>query len=166
MWTEDFTGGQIVTADNCWRELVAETSESDIPLFRSMNDVESTKAYVRKSLPIYASFQLIFDPQSRVEVRGADYFPVKAIQQHFMEYELPTNVRGAVPYLFTAEQKGLVSRTLSDARDLYILRNIALHADRTKRNVLVLGAGHTSHIAHLMIKYGVKCQPVFPCETK
>lgn len=166
LWTEDFTGGSIITAENGWEELVAESAESDIPSMRNLNNEAETKAYMRRSTPQHASFQFLFDPKSTIEVRGVDYRPVKAIQQHFMEYKLPEHIRGPIPFRFTPMQEDLIMRTLSDVRDLYILRTIALNADRSKRNVLVLGAYHLNHIAYVMARYGAKSTLVFPKEKE
>jgi len=166
MWTEEFTGGSQITAEKGCSQFIEESSESDIPAFRNFNDPESTKAYMMRSSPLHASFQLLFDPRSRIEVRGADYLPVKALQQHFMEYELPANIRGPLPKILTPAQKTLIMRTLSDVRNLYALRYIALNADRSKRNTLVLGTYHANHIAYIMSKYGVKCSFILPEVSK
>lgn len=166
MWTEDFTGGSVVSAEDCHKLVIAESAESDLPALKGLNDIESTKAYVQRSIPLHASFQLLFDPQSKIEIRGADYHPIKAIQQHFMEYDLPVSIRGPVPFVMTPSQKRLTTEVLSSVRNLYILRTIALNADRNKRNVLVLGAYHVNHISYLMAKFGVTCTVLVPEEKK
>jgi hypothetical protein len=162
MWTEDFTGGSVVDIKNIYERIMAESAESDLVSLRALNHVEVTVKYVHASIPLHASFQLVFEPRAGIQVRGADYHPIKAIQQHFMEYELPTNVRGPVPLIMTPEQKEFVMSLLSDARDLYVLREIALRADRDKRNVLVLGTYHANHVSYLMARYGVRSTLYLP----
>ncbi len=165
LWTEDFTGGRLVTADTCWKELAAESDESDLPSVKAIQiqGEQVMKDYVKRSIPLHASFQLLFDPSSSIEVYGADYLPVKAIQQHLMEYKLTPELRGSpVPYKFQDDSEQKISSALSCVRNLYILRTIALHADRKKRNVLVLGRYHTNHMAYLMAHYGVQSTFMVP----
>jgi hypothetical protein len=163
MWTEDFVDGEVMNAENSWKQFVRESAESDIPFVLSSNNEAYTKAYMVKSTPLHASYQFIFDANSKIEVRGADYRPLKAVQQHLMSYRIPPQVRGKpVPCSFSKDEQFSIVNTIGSTRNLYILRTMALHADWSKRNVIVLGASHTEHIAYVMAKYGVKCTPVYP----
>jgi hypothetical protein len=46
---------------------------------------------------------------------------------------------------------------LCASRDVYILQHLALKADRSKKQVLVLGAFHSWNIIQLLSDYGAKC---------
>ncbi len=168
MWSEDFTGGNVINADNAWRELEAESKESDLPAIQNLNRESEavTKEYMIRATPMHASFQILFDSNSSVEVMGADYFRVKVIQQHFMEYEYPLHMRGSPAPVVEPLNKQKISHVLSDVRNLYIMRYIALNADRNKKNVLVLGSYHVSHITYIMQKYGVRCKVILLPFTK
>ncbi len=157
LWAEDFCGGEIVTSNNAWLQVVAESQDAEVPIAHSFTNEVEIRAYFEKSAPSCASYQFIANPNLGITVRGADYRPVKSLEQHFMSYLLPASVRGKpAPYTFKGTQADLVITTLSQVRNLHILHTIARKADRTKRNVLVLGSAHINHMSYLMAKYGIE----------
>ena len=86
MWSEDFNDGLLINDSNCCELLFAEGRESDLPAMKMVNDIRLVTEQVQRSTPYHASYQFIFDKRSKIEVRGADYHRVKAIQQHLMTY--------------------------------------------------------------------------------
>ncbi|MDO8594920.1 MAG: hypothetical protein Q7R93_05445 [bacterium] len=153
MWSESFAGGERITFTNSWKVIQEEMLESDHPGIRETASEKEVKQYEQACIPLHAAYMLLSDTNYTGEIWAADYRPVKAIQQHIMSYGIP-NPLFDKRFLFTQSEMNLLMRALSDARNLYCLRYIALRGDRTKKNVLVLGAFHTHHVGRVMVNYG------------
>ena len=153
MWSEDFTGGRLMSKDNAWEEIRTEFQNTTVPLTSYDFSRRSIEEFLEKQLPFSAGHQLVVDPQG-VKVRGGDYRPIKNIQQRLLEYA-PLYQLGKVPSSLSPAKLPMITRALDKGRDLYLLKQVADHRSK-ERQVIVFGKAHTDHLSKLMIKYGVK----------
>lgn len=153
MWTENFTGGDLVTTNTSWKYIQEEHLAARDSRLRKNSSAEQVKKEEQEMIPDNAAFILLWNSNYPGEIRGADYRPLKAIQQYLMEIEETHKIFGQTP-VFSQEEIVNIGHVLSQGRDLYCLRYIALSADHDKKNVLVLGAFHADHIARLMGNFG------------
>lgn len=81
-----------------------------------------------------------------VTVVGIDWYPVKRIQQNF-HFEMQR--------AFEIDEAQSISRSLSCARDIYLLCELAEAEEfQDKKSALVFGAMHIPHLAFLLKSYG------------
>ena len=163
IWAEDFSGGDVVTKENAWKEVQKQSVQSSFPEVREYANEASAKKIFLECATTCASSQLLLNPQFNGELRGADYWPVKAIQMRLLEYfALQKACRQMPSNLDIDKRYPEIVMAFSKVRDIYILREISLRANRNKKNVLILGLAHQENVAQIMANYGAKSILIFP----
>jgi hypothetical protein len=151
-WAEDFTGGQCVTRENSWKEVLVELKNTTIPLKNNDMSRDACMELQKEYLPFSAGVQLVMN-QDQVKVMGGDYRPLKNIQQRIMEYPILREFFSTDPSAIHNEELPMIREVLSRGRDLYLLSYIAEHQS-AQPQVIVFGVAHTEHLMTLLKHYG------------
>lgn len=153
MWTEDATGGNVVTLSSLLNEIKVELQNTTVPLKSYDFSEKSLREDLDRMLPFSAGIQLVTE-QRGVVVVGGDYRPIKNIHQRIIEYGALYDHYGKAPSSLDPEKVPAIRLILSKGRDLYLLKYIADNRSN-KRQVIVFGAAHVPHLTQLMKEYGV-----------
>jgi len=156
MWTEDATGGNVVTLSSLLNEIKVELQNTTVPLKSYDFSEKSLRGDLDGMLPFSAGIQLVTEQQG-VVVMGGDYRPIKNIHQRILEYAALYDHYGKAPSSLDPAKVPAIRLILSKGRDLYLLKYIAENRSN-KRQVIVFGAAHVPHLTQLMKEYGVNTE--------
>lgn len=156
MWTEDATGGNVVTVSGLLNEIKVELQNTTVPLKSYDFSDKSLREILDGMLPFSAGIQLVTEQQG-VVVMGGDYRPIKNIHQRILEYAELYDHYGKAPSSLDPAKVPVIRLILSKGRDLYLLKYIADNRSN-KKQVIVFGAAHVPHLTQLVREYDLKTE--------
>jgi hypothetical protein len=160
MWSEEYSGGRLITLSNFWEEVRDELVESEIFNEQRFTNRESIITSKEKDAHLWCGYQLL-TRSSRTELFGGDHRILKSIFQRMLAYPYLKRLNDRKVPNIDPKVGQMIKDAITQGRDLYCLAEVA-RANQNGKEVVVFGLYHTPLMARILGNYGALGRVMVP----